>query len=322
MENGKEREMFRVAIYGYGNLGRGVESAVLCASDMELYGVFTHRPEQVRAQTSSTVYPAQAFASHAAVLDAVLLCAGSEQDLPRLTPMLSSLCNVIDSFDTHAAVQAHFDAVNATAQASGHLSVIGAGWDPGLFSVFRLLGEAVLPDGEEGTFWGRGISQGHSEAIRRVPGVLDARAETVPDPLELANAKAGKCCHVRHRRVCSVVAAPDADQARIAAQIRAIPHYFAGQPTEVRFVTPEQLPQGYAHGGYVFRRGITAGFEQQLFCRLRLCDNPAFTGSVMTAFARAVCRMHRRGRTGCLLPFDVAPADLVFSLPEAAHRCY
>ena len=315
-------ERFRVAIYGYGNLGKGVEAAVMRAADLELGGVFTHRPDQVRTQALSAVYPADAFASHAAEFDAVLLCAGSERDLPRLTPALSSVCNTIDSFDTHATAQVHFGAVNAAAQASGHLSLIGAGWDPGVFSVMRLLGEAVLPDGEGATFWGRGISQGHSEAVRRVPGVLDARAETVPDPQALADAKAGERCYAQHRRICSVVAAPDADRARIAAQIRAIPHYFAGQQTEVRFVTPEQLPQGYPHGGYVFRNGTAGGFGQQLFCRLRLGDNPAFTGSVMTAFARAVCRMHRRGRTGCLLPFDIAPVDLVPFPSDAVWRCY
>lgn len=310
------KETYRVAVYGYGKLGKGAVAALRDAPDLSLYGVFSRRGAECghcHVTCGIPVYAAEAFASHAQALDAVLLCVGSATDLPRLTPALSALCNVIDSFDTHAVAEAHFTAVDAKAKESGHLSLIGAGWDPGLFSIFRVLGEAFLPTGVGTTFWGPGVSQGHSEAVRRIAGVADACVQTLPNRAARKAVLDGQICDrtALHRRICTVAPCAGADCAQIAASIRSMPHYFAGQSTEIRFVTAEALPHTYPHGGDVIRNGQTENHPQQMHLHLSLSDNPTFTGSILCACARAVCRMRARGRCGAITMTDLAPADLL-----------
>lgn len=311
----------KLAIYGYGNLGRGVEAAIRKNPDMEPVGVFTRRdPNTVHTQSGVKVYPADEIGKHKGEIDAVILCGGSATDLPVLTPMLAKDFNVIDSFDTHANIPAHFDAVDAAAKAGGKLSLISCGWDPGMFSLNRLYAGAILPDGKDYTFWGRGVSQGHSDAIRRIPGVLDARQYTVPIPEALDAVRSGSqptlSARQKHLRECYVVAAPDADKAAIEAAIKTMPNYFADYDTTVTFISAEEMQKKHGalpHGGFVIRTGKT-GFSDEHTHRieysLSLDSNPEFTAGVLVAFARAIGRMAARGEVGCLTVFDVAPADL------------
>lgn len=321
----------KLAIYGYGNLGRGVEAAILKNPDMELVGVFTRRdPKSVRTQTGAKVFSADEIGAHRDEIDAVILCGGSATDLPVLTPSLARDFNVIDSFDTHANIPAHFDAVDAAAKAGGKLSLISCGWDPGLFSLNRLYAGAIMPDGKDYTFWGRGVSQGHSDAIRRIPGVLDARQYTVPIPEALDAVRSGKqpelSARQKHLRECYVVAAPDADKAAIETAIKTMPNYFADYDTTVTFISAEEMREKHSalpHGGFVIRTGKT-GFSDEHTHRieyaLKLDSNPEFTAGVLVAFARAVGRMAARGRTGCITVFDVAPADLSPLSGEALRK--
>ena len=311
----------RLAIYGYGNLGRGVEAAIRQNPDATLFGVFTRRdPKTVRTKTGAPVYAADTIGRFRDEIDAVILCGGSATDLPELTPMLAKDFNVIDSFDTHANIPAHFAAVDAAARAGGRLALISCGWDPGMFSLNRLYAGAILPDGRDYTFWGRGVSQGHSDAIRRIEGVLDARQYTVPIPEALEAVRSGKqpalCAREKHLRECYVVAAPDADKDAIETAIKTMPNYFADYDTTVTFISEAEMRAHHSalpHGGFVIRTGKTGldgEHTHRIEYSLALDSNPEFTAGVLVAFARAVCRMAQRGETGCLTVFDIAPADL------------
>ncbi len=313
--------MMKIAIYGYGNLGRGVYAAAKAAEDVELVGIFTRRPpESVKAPEGVAVYSADALSSFKGQIDVILLCGGSATDLPVLTPLLAKDFNVVDSFDTHAKIPTHFDAVNAAAAATGHTALISAGWDPGLFSLARVYASAVLPQGQDYTFWGRGISQGHSDAIRRIDGVLDARQYTVPVPEALAAVREGKMPSLstreKHTRECFVVAEEGADLARIEKEIKEMPNYFADYNTTVTFITAEELKQnhsGMPHGGSVIRTGRTGVNGENAHTieySLALDSNPEFTASVLLAYARAIFKMSQRGSYGCKTVFDIAPADL------------
>ncbi len=317
----------KIGIYGYGNLGRGVESAVCHAADAELVGIFTRRdPATIHPKSGVAVYADTQLAAFKDTLDVLILCGGSATDLPVMTPALAAEFNVVDSFDTHAAIPAHFAAVDAAAAASGHIALISAGWDPGLFSLNRLYASAVLPDGRDYTFWGRGVSQGHSDAIRRIDGVRDARQYTVPVSAALDAVRSGAqpelSTHEKHTRECYVVAEEGADLARIEREIKEMPNYFADYDTTVTFVTAEELARehgGLPHGGRVIRTGVT-GWDGEhrhtVEYSLALDSNPEFTAGVLVAYARAIQRMHGRGVTGCKTVFDVAPGDLSPLSPE------
>lgn len=311
----------KIAIYGYGNLGRGVECAVKYHTDCELVGVFTRRaPETVKTVSGVAVYHADKLCEFVGKIDVLILCGGSATDLPKMTPEMAKSFNVIDSFDTHAKIPEHFAAVDKAARESGHTALISAGWDPGLFSISRVYSSAVLPNGADYTFWGRGVSQGHSDAIRRIDGVLDARQYTVPVPEALEAVRGGECptlsTREKHRRECYVVVEDGADKARIEKEIKTMPNYFADYDTTVTFISQEELKEkhgGLPHGGSVIRSGAT-GFDGEhkhtIEYKLSLDSNPEFTASVLVAYARAIYRMASRGQVGCKTVLDVAPADL------------
>ncbi|MBR0231744.1 MAG: diaminopimelate dehydrogenase [Clostridia bacterium] len=316
-----------IAIYGYGNLGRGVESAAGQNPDARLYGVFTRRdPKTVKTATGAPVFSAADIKSHKSDIDVLVICGGSATDLPQMTPALAKDFCVVDSFDTHADIPRHFAAVDEAAKAGGNLALISAGWDPGLFSLNRLYANAILPDGRDYTFWGKGVSQGHSDAIRRIPGVLDARQYTVPVPEALAAVRSGAMPELstrqKHRRECFVVAAPGADKAEIERAIKTMPNYFSDYDTTVTFISAEEMKRDHSalpHGGFVIRTGKTgAGGEHThtVEYSLKLDSNPEFTASALIAFARAVLKMRERGRTGCITVFDIAPGDMSPLSPE------
>ena len=312
----------RIAILGYGNLGRGVESAVRQNPDMELVAVFTRRaPESVKLQTAGVpVLHIDEAVKMKDRIDVMILCGGSATDLPVQTPEMAKYFNVIDSFDTHAKIPAHFAAVDAAASESGKVAVISVGWDPGLFSLNRLYARAILPVGADYTFWGKGVSQGHSDAIRRIEGVLDARQYTVPVPAALDAVRSGSCptlsTREKHTRECYVVAADGADKARIEREIVTMPNYFADYDTTVHFITMEEMKRDHAslpHGGKVIRTGKTGfdgGTDQIIEYSLTLGSNPEFTSSVLVAYARAAYRMAQKGERGCKTVLDIPPAML------------
>ncbi len=317
----------KLAIYGYGNLGRGVECAAAKAPDAELTAVYTRRdPASVKTRSGVPVRAAEEIGKYRDEIDVLMICGGSATDLPGMTPALAKEFNVLDSFDTHASIPEHFARVDAAAKETGHIALISAGWDPGMFSLNRLYANAILPDGADYTFWGRGVSQGHSDAIRRIDGVKDARQYTVPVPEALARVRAGEnpvlTTREKHTRECYVVAEEGADLERIEHEIKTMPHYFDEYDTTVTFITEEELKRdhrGIPHGGEVIRTGVT-GWENEnhhvIEYSLKLDSNPEFTASVLVAFARAIDRMHRRGVVGCQTVFDVAPADLSPLSPE------
>ena len=321
----------KIGICGYGNLGRGVELAVRRSPDMELFGVFTRRdPGKVKTLTGAPVYTANDAADYAGEIDAMIICGGSASDLPEMTPMLAKHFNVVDSFDTHARVPEHFANVDREALLHGHTAIISAGWDPGLFSLARLYMNTVLPDGKDYTFWGRGVSQGHSDAVRRIPGVKDARQYTVPVPEALARVRAGEnpelTTRQKHTRECYVVAEEGADRALIEKQIKEMPNYFSDYDTTVTFITEEEMKRDHSelpHGGQVIRCGTT-GLEGKrrhvMEFSLKLDSNPEFTASVLAACARAVVRMNDRGIYGCKTLFDVPPAVLSPMDPEEMRK--
>lgn len=310
-------EKTRIAILGLGNLGRGVEKAVAQAEDMELVAVFTRRdPATVVVATPGVpVYPASELEAHADDIDVLVLGGGSATDLPEQTPAAAKLFNVVDSFDTHAHIPEHFAAVDAALTASGHVGAISVGWDPGLFSLARVIAQSALPDGVDYTFWGRGVSQGHSDAIRRIPGVVDARQYTVPVPESLDAVRAGKQPELtdrqKHTRECYVVVEEGADKAAIEQAIVTMPNYFEPYDTTVTFISQEELNRDHAgipHGGSVIRSGRTGDMQHTVEFSLKLDSNPEFTGSVLAAVARAVARFAREGVTGCKTIFDIPPA--------------
>ena len=312
----------RVGILGYGNLGRGVECAIRQNPDMELRAVFTRRaPETVKILTEGVpVYHVDEAEAKKDEIDVLILCGGSATDLPIQTPKYAQWFNVVDSFDTHAKIPEHFAAVDESAQKSGKVGIISVGWDPGMFSLNRLYAAACLPEGENYTFWGKGVSQGHSDAIRRIEGVKDARQYTIPVESALEAVRSGSSPELttreKHTRECFVVAEEGADLAKIENEIKTMPNYFSDYDTTVHFIDEEEMKRdhsGLPHGGMVIRTGVT-GMEKEhkhvIEYSLKLDSNPEFTGSVIVAYARAVSRMNKEGMSGCKTVFDVAPAYL------------
>ena len=312
----------KIGILGYGNLGKGVECAVKHNPDMELAAVFTRRDKaSLKVLTPGVkVCSVQEAESMKDEIDVMILCGGSATDLPVQTPELAKNFHVVDSFDTHARIPEHFEAVDAAAKEGGHVGIISVGWDPGMFSLNRLYGNAVLPEGSDYTFWGRGVSQGHSDAIRRVEGVKDARQYTVPVEAALKAVRDGEnpelTTRQKHTRECFVVAEEGADLKRIEEEIVTMPNYFADYDTTVRFISEEELMRdhkGIPHGGFVIRTGKT-GWENEhshvIEYSLKLDSNPEFTASVIVAYARAAYRLSKEGAAGCKTVFDIAPAYL------------
>ncbi len=312
----------RIGILGYGNLGRGVECAIRQNPDMELAAVFTRRnPESVSIMTDGVpVLPADDAASMQDKIDVLIICGGSATDLPAQTPAFAKLFNVIDSFDTHAKIPQHFANVDAAAKESGKIGIISIGWDPGMFSLNRMYANAILTDGSDYTFWGKGVSQGHSDAVRRIEGVLDARQYTIPVPSAVEAVRNGEnptlTTRQKHTRECFVVAEPGADLKRIEEEIKTMPNYFSDYDTTVHFITQEEMQRdhsGIPHGGMVIRSGKTGkdGEHRHIIeYSLKLDSNPEFTASVLVAYARAAYRMNREGQSGCKTIFDVPPAYL------------
>ena len=309
----------KVAIYGYGNLGKGVENAVLLSPDMELVGVFTRRNPQTVKTIKAPVYSASDILSFKGHIDALIICGGSATDLPEMTPSLAEHFNVIDSFDTHAKIPEHFARVDSVAKNAKTTALISCGWDPGMFSIARAYASAILPNGKDYTFWGRGVSQGHSDAIRRIEGVVDARQYTVPIQDALDRVRSGEnpelTTREKHLRECYVVVEEGADKARIEKEIVMMPNYFADYNTTVNFITLEELKEkhmGIPHGGKVIRTGETGtnGNKHVIEYSLTLDSNPEFTASVLVAYARAIGKLNARGEFGCKTVFDIAPADL------------
>ncbi len=312
----------RIGILGYGNLGRGVECAVAANEDMELAAVFTRRdPSTLKIATAGvpvvSVSEAEAWKDK---IDVMILCGGSATDLPVQGPQYAKLFNIIDSFDTHACIPEHYAAVDKAAKESGHIGIISVGWDPGLFSLARVYSNAILPQGKDYTFWGRGVSQGHSDAIRRIKGVKDARQYTVPVPAALEAVRAGKnpelTTREKHTRECFVVLEDGADAAYVENEIKTMPNYFADYDTTVTFISEEELQanhRGLPNGGSVIRTGTTGHAQENkhvIEFKLALDSNPEFTTSVLIAYARAAYRLSKEGQTGCRTVLDIAPAYL------------
>lgn len=311
----------RIGIVGYGNLGRGVENAVSASSDCELVALFTRRnPESIETRTGIPVYKMEDAVKMQDQIDVMVLCGGSANDLPEQTPAFAKYFNVIDSFDTHARIPEHFANVDAASKEAKKVSVISVGWDPGMFSLNRCYGQAVLPNGKDYTFWGKGVSQGHSDAIRRIPGVKDARQYTIPVDSAVASVRAGENPELttrdKHTRECFVVAEEGADLAAIEQAIVTMPNYFADYNTTVHFISEEELKRNHssiAHGGMVFRSGTTGANNENhhvIEYRLQLDSNPEFTSSVLVAYARAAYRLASEGQFGCKTVLDIAPAYL------------
>ncbi len=324
-EKSKEKGSFtlkiRIGIAGYGNLGRGVECAVHNAPDMELSALLTRRePASIQTHTDIPVYRMSDAEKLRDQIDVMILCGGSANDLPEQTPALAQFFNVVDSFDTHAKIPEHFNRVDEACKKAGTTGVISVGWDPGMFSLNRVIAQAILPNGQDYTFWGKGVSQGHSDAVRRIEGVKDARQYTIPVESALERVRAGEnpalTTREKHTRECFVVAEEGADLAKIETAIKTMPNYFADYDTTVHFISEEEMQKnhsGIPHGGMVFRCGAT-GWEQEhrhiIEYSLKLDSNPEFTSSILTAYARAVYRLHQEGQTGCKTVLDIAPAYL------------
>ena len=313
--------MIRIGIYGYGNLARGVEKAIKKNDDLSLVAVFTRRdPKTVSIDTpTAKVESINDVEKYVNEIDVMVICGGSATDLPTQTPFLAKYFNVIDSFDTHANIASHFSNVDASADASKHVAIISVGWDPGMFSLNRCIMSAILPDGKDYTFWGKGVSQGHSDAIRRIEGVVDARQYTCPVEAALEAVRSGSnpelTTRQKHTRLCYVVVEEGADKARIEKEIKEMPNYFADYDTTVNFISLEELKKnhnGIPHGGFVIRTGETSeGVKHVIEYNLKLDSNPEFTGSVLAAYARAAYRLAKRNDFGCKTVFDIAPKDLV-----------
>lgn len=314
--------MIRIGILGYGNLGRGVENAIRQNDDMELTAVFTRRnPDDLKIATETAkVYSVDDAEKMADQIDVMIICGGSATDLPVQTPKYVQYFNVIDSFDTHANIPTHFNNVDEAAKKSGKVGIISVGWDPGMFSLNRLYANCILPEGKDYTFWGKGVSQGHSDAVRRIEGVIDARQYTIPVQAALDAVRNGEnpdlTTREKHTRECFVVAEEGADKARIEKEIKEMPNYFADYDTTVHFIDMEEMKRnhsGIPHGGFVIRTGKTGLNKEQnhvIEYSLKLDSNPGFTSSVLVAYARAAYRLNKEGQTGCKTVFDVAPAYL------------
>ena len=324
----------RIGILGYGNLGRGVECAIRQNPDMELIAVFTRRdPSTVKILTETAgVYPVEDAPKMKDRIDVLILCGGSATDLPKQTPEYAQWFHVIDSFDTHARIPEHFENVDRAAKESGHVGIISVGWDPGMFSLNRLYANAILRDGKDYTFWGKGVSQGHSDAIRRIAGVKNAKQYTIPVPEALEAVRKGEnpelTTRQKHTRECFVVAEEGADLARIEEAISTLPNYFADYDTTVHFISEEELLRdhsGIPHGGFVIRSGKT-GWNQEhnhiIEYSLKLDSNPEFTSSVIVAYARAAYRLSQEGVSGCRTVFDIPPAYLSPMSGEELRKHY
>lgn len=324
--------MIRIGILGYGNLGRGIECAIKQNPDMELAAVFTRRdPGSVKILTEgSGVYGVNEVKDWKDKIDVLVLCGGSATDLPVQTPEYVKYFNVVDSFDTHARIPEHFENVDKAAKQSGKVGIISVGWDPGMFSMNRMIMSAVLPDGKDYTFWGKGVSQGHSDAIRRIEGVKDAKQYTIPVEKALSEVRSGSnpelTTRQKHTRECFVVLKEGADAAKVEAEIKNMPNYFADYDTTVYFITEEELKKnhsGIPHGGFVLRSGITGwdGENKHLIeYSLKLDSNPEFTSSVIIAYARAAHRLNSEGVCGCKTVFDIAPAYLSAKSAEELRK--
>ena len=317
----------RIGILGYGNLGRGVECAIKHNPDLELVAVFTRRaPETVKILTeTAAVYSVNDAEKMKDKIDVLIICGGSATDLPKQTPEYAKMFNVIDSFDTHARIPEHFDSVDAAAKESGHIGIISVGWDPGMFSLNRLYANAILTNGKDYTFWGKGVSQGHSDAIRRIDGVKNAIQYTVPIEDAVEQVRSGSepelTTRQKHLRECYVVAEEGADKAAIENAIKTMPNYFSDYDTTVTFITEEELKANHSkmpHGGFVIRTGETGceGNKHVIEYSLKLDSNPEFTGSVLVAYARAAYRLSKKGESGARSVFDIAPAMLSQKTPE------
>ncbi len=314
--------MIRIGILGYGNLGRGIECAIKQSSDMELAAVFTRRdPGTVKILTEGVkVCSVDDAEKMQEKIDVLILCGGSATDLPVQTPKFAKLYNVVDSFDTHANIPKHFEAVDAAAKSGGKVGMISVGWDPGMFSLNRMYAGAILPNGQDYTFWGKGVSQGHSDAIRRIDGVLDAKQYTIPIDAALSAVRSGEPVELstreKHLRECFVVADEGADLNRIENEIKTMPNYFADYDTIVHFISAEEMKRdhsGIPHGGFVIRSGATGWNNENkhiIEYNIKLDSNPEFTASVILAYARATHRMYIEGMRGCKTVFDVPPAYL------------
>ena len=311
----------KIGIYGYGNLGRGVELALAKQSDMETVGVFTRRPpETVKTLTGIPVFSADDVFSMQNQIDVMIICGGSSTDLPKQTPALAKAFNVVDSFDTHAKIPQHVQNVDEAAKSAQKTALVSVGWDPGTFSLARLYAGSILTDGTDYTFWGKGVSQGHSDAIRRIEGVADAKQYTIPVESALAAVREGKTptltTREKHERECFVVAKEGADKARIEKEIKEMPNYFADYNTTVHFISQEELNEKHAglpHGGVVVRSGVTGlkgEHKHVIEYSLKLDSNAEFTASVLVAYARAAARMNAEGSYGCKTVFDVPPSYL------------
>ena len=314
-------EIIKLGIAGYGNLGRGIEAAAAAAEDLELTAVFTRRdPGTVQTRTGAPVYRIDSALEYKDKIDVMIMCGGSATDLPRQTPEFAKHFNVVDSFDTHARIPEHFANVDREAKASGKLGIISVGWDPGMFSLNRMYAGAILPKGKDYTFWGKGVSQGHSDAIRRIEGVLDARQYTIPVESAQEAVRSGSnpelTTRQKHTRECFVVAKEGADRQKIEEDIKTMPNYFADYDTTVHFISQEDLDRehsGIPHGGFVIRTGKTGLHDENshiIEYSLKLDSNPEFTGSVLAAYARAAYRLNKEGICGCKTVFDIAPAYL------------
>ena len=312
----------RIGILGYGNLGRGIEASIQTCDDLELAAVFTRRdPSSISIKAKGVpVVSVSDIALWADKIDVLILCGGSATDLPAQTPEFAKLFNVIDSFDTHAKIPEHFSNVDAAARSGKKVALISAGWDPGMFSLIRLYANCILPNGKDYTFWGKGVSQGHSDAIRRIPGVKNAKQYTVPVQDAVDAVRSGSnpelSTRQKHLRDCYVVLEQGADPERVEQQIKTMPNYFADYDTTVHFITEDEFAKnhsGLAHGGFVFRTGSTGWNNEHkhvIEFSLKLDSNPEFTASVIVAYARAVARLSAEGQSGCRTVFDVAPAYL------------
>lgn len=321
----------KIGILGYGNLGKGVECAIKHNPDMELKAVFTRRdPSSLSILTEGAkVYSVADAPAMKDEIDVLIICGGSATDLPKQTPEMVKYFNVIDSFDTHAKIPEHFETVDKAAKESGHIGLISVGWDPGMFSLNRLYANAVLPGGKDYTFWGKGVSQGHSDAIRRIPGVKNAIQYTVPVDEAVDQVRSGSepklTTRDKHTRECYVVAQEGANKAEIENAIKTMPNYFDEYNTTVHFISEEELKRDHSkmpHGGFVIRTGETGeeGNKHVIEYSLKLDSNPEFTASVLIAYARAAYRLNQKGENGARSVFDIAPALLSMKTPEQLRK--
>ena len=319
----------KIGIVGYGNLGKGVENAVKFNKDIELVAIFTRRePAKLKVSSNTKVFSVDDIEQWKDKIDVLVLCGGSATDLVLQTPKYAKMFNVVDSFDTHAKIPEHFNKVDKIAKASKTVAIISVGWDPGLFSLNRMLGNTFLPDGKDYTFWGKGVSQGHSDAIRRIPGVKTAKQYTIPMASALEAVRSGKKPNLttrqKHRRECFVVAEEGADKNKIEQAIKTMPNYFDEYDTTVNFISEEEFNKnhlGMAHGGFVIRSGTTSQNMNHLIeFSIKLDSNPEFTSSILIAYARATYRLAKEGQCGCKTIFDIAPAYLSQKTSEELRR--